>query len=149
MCKSNYKYKFSFYKRMTKQQPSINAIERSANEYRHWESNDFSMSKVVRVEGDMNYNSPRLGCSGQFEVEKGSISITGFEWDEIQSNLMLSSYYDNNCLIDKENASRENPSIVGNFRIGLGDTDLDRSLEELLQTCSLRFLIIRHVYKND
>ena len=54
--------------------------------------------------------------------------------NEIQSNLKLSSYCNKNCLIDEDNAPRENPNIVGNFRIGLGDTDLDRSLEDILRT---------------
>lgn len=114
---------------------SINLIdEQNTNEFRHWESGDFSVSKLVRVEGDMNLNPPRLGCCGQFEVEESSISLTGFEWDQIQSNQKLSRYYNKECLVEKESASGKNPRMVGNFRIGLGDTDLDRSLEETLRT---------------
>ena len=121
---------------MTKQDmSSISSIpEQNTNESRYWESGDFSVSKLVRVEGDMNLNPPRLGCSGQFEIEKSSISSTGFEWDQIQSNQKLSRYYNKEFLIEKVYASSKNPSMIGDFRIGLGDTDFDRSLEEILRT---------------
>ena len=106
---------------------------KSGSSSRHWESVDFSVTKLVQVEGDMSQSPPRIGAYGHFEVEINSISISGIEWNNVQSNLELSRYYNKDVLKESEN-ERNEVFLVGAFRIGHGDTDIDRALEDVLQT---------------
>jgi len=100
---------------------------------RHWESVGFAISKLVLLEGDMSQSSPRLGCPGTFEIRTSSISVTGIDWQKINQCLELSRYYNGNYFMNSADSSKD--ISYGQFRIGHGDTDLDRLLEELL--CSM------------
>ena len=111
---------------------SINGTEK-ATDIRHWESVGYGISKIVVSEGDMSLTLPRYGCNGNFEVTTSSISMTGLEWNKVKSHIELSRYYNNQFFKESEGSNKD--VTVGQFRIGHGDTDLDRSLEELL--CSM------------
>ena len=101
---------------------------------RSWESSDYTISKLIMKEGDMCLSPPRIGCSGQFKIDTSSISLTGVEWEKLNANQELSQYLYKNSLIDHNEQDSEKPSVVGKFRIGLGDTDIDRSIEQVLRT---------------
>ena len=107
---------------------------KSGSNFRHWESVDFSISKLVQVEGDMSQGTPRLGAYGKFEVAANSISFSGIEWHNVQSNPEISRYYNKDILKEYDNVSDKEACLVGPFSIGRGDTDIDRSLEDVLQT---------------
>ena len=112
-------------------------VKSTKNEYiqtnRHWESVGFAVSKLVLSEGDMSQSSPRLGCAGTFEIKTSSISVTGIDWQKINQCLELSRYYNSNHFMNSVDSCKD--ISYGQFRIGHGDTDLDRLLEELL--CSM------------
>ena len=100
---------------------------------RHWESVGFAISKLVLSEGDMSQSSPRLGCAGTFEIKTSSISVTGIDWQKINQCLELSRYFNSNYFMNSVDSCKD--ISYGQFKIGHGDTDLDRLLEELL--CSM------------
>ena len=100
---------------------------------RHWESVGFAISKLVLSEGDMSQSSPRIGCAGTFEIKTSSISVTGIDWQKINQCLELSQYFNSNYFMNSDDSCKD--ISYGQFRIGHGDTDLDRLLEELL--CSM------------
>ena len=101
---------------------------------RSWESSDYTISKLIVKEGDMCLSPPRIGCRGQFQIDTSSISLTGVEWEKLNTNPELSQYLNKDSLIDHNEQNSEKPSLVGKFRIGLGDTDIDRSIEQVLRT---------------
>ena len=109
------------------------AEEEETHDTRHWESVGFAISKIVIFEGDMSLALPRYGCSGEFEINTSSISVTGLEWNEVKSHIELSRYYNTQYFKESEDSTED--VTLGQFRIGNGDTDIDRSLEELL--CSM------------
>ena len=112
----------------------VNSTENeSIQNNRHWESVGFAISKLVLSEGDMSQSSPRIGCAGTFEIKTSSISVTGIDWQKINQCLELSRYFNSNYFTNSDDSCKD--ISYGQFRIGHGDTDLDRLLEELL--CSM------------
>ena len=113
---------------------TVNSTKHESNQNnRHWESVGFAISKLVLSEGDMSQSSPRVGCTGTFEIKTSSISVTGIDWQKINQCLELSRYYNSNHFMNSVDSCKD--ISYGQFRIGHGDTDLDRLLEELL--CSM------------
>jgi len=113
---------------------SIKRVEdESIKNPRHWETVGFAISKLVLIEGDMSHPSPRLGCTGEFEIKTNTISVTGVDWIKLNSSIELSRYL-NTKYIDMSNDPTKDASM-GKFRIGHADTDIDRLLEDLI--CSM------------
>ena len=115
-------------------QDQLLACPKETYNCRSWESSDYTISKLIVKEGDMCLSPPRIGCSGQFKIDTSSISLTGVEWENLNTNLELSQYLYKNSLIDHNEQNSEKPSLLGKFRIGLGDTDIDRFIEQALRT---------------
>ena len=113
---------------------SIKRVEDESNQNpRHWETVGFAISKLVLIEGDMSHPSPRLGCTGDFEIKTTTISVTGVDWIKLNSSIELSRYLNTNHM-NKSNDPTKDASM-GKFRIGHADTDIDRLLEDLI--CSM------------
>ena len=115
-------------------QDQLLACPKETYNCRSWESSDYTISKLIVKEGDMCLSPPRIGCSGQFKIDTSTISLTGVEWENLNTNLELSQYLYKNSLIDHNEQNSEKPSLLGKFRIGLGDTDIDRFIEQALRT---------------
>ena len=77
---------------------------------RSWESSDYTISKLIVKEGDMCLNPPRIGCSGKFKIDTSSISLTGVEWEKLNTNPELSQYLNKNSLIDHNELNSEKSS---------------------------------------
>ncbi len=114
-------------------------VEEAANGARSrrvWESPDYCVTKVVLEEGDLNNPLPRFGAACAVSAEEvscsGAVDLTRLKSDSAVSKHL--------------SKKGQNEDDDGLWVVGMGDTEVDRTLERCLQTmrvgerseCSIR-----------
>jgi len=88
---------------------------------KHWESSDYTITKTVLKEGDLDTWRPRQGATGEVEVTLTSVS--GIEQNILENDPRISRYFQ----IQDVGGRRE-------FELGSADTEVDRTFEKCLQS---------------
>lgn len=88
---------------------------------KHWESSDYTITKNVTKEGDLDTWRPRQGATGEIEVTLNSVS--GIDQNILENDPSVSRYFQ----IKAAGGRRE-------FEIGSADTEVDRTVEKCLQS---------------
>jgi len=87
---------------------------------KHWESSDYTITKIVSKEGDLGTWRPRQGATGEIEILLKSVS--GIDEKILKNDTAVSQYFQT-----KEDGERRE------FEIGSADTEVDRTVEKCLQ----------------
>jgi len=87
---------------------------------KHWESSDYTITKNVLKEGDLDTWRPRQGATGEIEIVLNSVS--GIDQNILQNDSKTSKYFQT-----KDGGERRE------FFLGSADTEVDRTLEKCLQ----------------
>ncbi|TRY72504.1 hypothetical protein TCAL_09543 [Tigriopus californicus] len=85
---------------------------------RHWESQDFTVSKVVLQEGNLHQDLPRFGAN--LEVKLADISVSGITLSELTHDFFFSKFF--------------NTNHSGQILLGDSDSEIDRCLEKCLSS---------------
>jgi len=86
---------------------------------KYWESLDFTITKTVLEEGDVDAWQPRFGSSGSVSFE--ILNTSGKTVQQIQEDPLITKYL-------------STPSTF-EFVLGTAETELDRQLERCISTC--------------
>lgn len=96
---------------------------------RYWESSDFTITKTVLEEGELDSWKPRFGSTGEVRLELSTVS--GLPLDQL-SCLNISKYFLNPAPALTEDLRNV---FDASFCIGAGETEIDRQVERCIQTC--------------
>ena len=86
---------------------------------RVWESSDFTVTKIITLEGDRRQDRPRFGATGQVVISGLSCS-GGIGIEELTDDFFYSKYF--------------NKNHSGEVQIGNADSEVDKTLERCIRS---------------